>query len=92
MQPLRDSPGRDARHVRPYQGYRYNITYPRASTVAQSLTLTESLREISVRQELARINAFFINSYGRTLALRSTFPPALTPDGASERRSASAKI
>ncbi|MDE5887258.1 MAG: hypothetical protein K2H46_06695, partial [Muribaculaceae bacterium] len=48
------------------------FTYPRASTVAQSLTLTESLRDISERQESARINAF--------KKIMSQDPTLITPD------------
>jgi len=48
-----------------------NITYPRASTVAQSLTWIRNFARISSSQESARINAFFYVNY---------IPPHMTPD------------
>ena len=51
------------------------ITYPRASTVAQSLTIDWNFARISIRQESARINAFKSCYYN--------IPPHFTPDRAS---------
>ena len=57
------------------------ITYPRASVVAQSLTVIRNFARISESQESARINAF-----------NYVVPPALSPVTGASMRSAIAKI
>ena len=57
------------------------ITYPRASIVAQSLTIDWNFARISSCQESARINAFYY-----------VLPPALSPVTGASMRSAIAKL
>lgn len=57
------------------------ITYPRASIVAQSLTVIRNFARIPESQESARINAF-----------NYVVPPALTPVTGASMRSAIAKL
>ena len=72
----------------------HDITYPRASTVAQPLTIDRNFARISERQESARINAFLCMKYCRALWPGYFYiPPRFTPDrGFLLWRSAKAKL